>query len=672
MGERSQSELAGWIRHLPLLAGACVAALGAAALIGWAEDIAWLESLSPRFVSMKANAAAGFVALGLSLMLAGMSRAWPTRVVRWALEVTVLALGVATLTQYVAGTDLGIDQLLFPAPLNEFQTVAQGRMSAIGAACLALAAIALLAERAGSPRGIAVARTLATCVGIVGLLSLLGYLYGAPVLYRPLTETTAMALQSAVASILLASGTVALHPEYGLPSIATGRTLVGTHVRWLFPTAVLIPLLIGGIAVQTYETFGVARVSIAITAAGTTITIGLAIGLAALWLRRMEDSLEVSNRALAATRQGVFIAEGSRPGRPIVYVNEAFLKVSGYSQREALGRDCGFFVAADTDEPAARELRASFDARADCTVVLPCKRKDGTVFSGRLSVSAVPGSDGADHVVGLLEDVTAEQLAAKARLELLAEASQARKDAEAANRVKDTFFATVTHELRSPLNACLMWLDVLALGPLSAKAAKAVDAITRNLKIQTRLVNDLIDAAKISSGGIEIHPETFDAAALIENSVETWQLLAATHEVKFDYAVEPGEYPLNADSERLLQVLNNLLENAFNHTPAGGRVELELSRAPNGVRIDVSDTGAGLSTEEIERVFTPFWRGKDANPEHKGLGLGLAIAEHLIKGHRGNLRVSSEGPGKGCTFSVYLPYASGGVYGATAAQHLQP
>ena len=112
----------------------------------------------------------------------------------------------------------------------------------------------------------------------------------------------------------------------------------------------------------------------------------------------------------------------------------------------------------------------------------------------------------------MLEDVTADQLAAMARLQLLAEASQARKDAESANQVKDVFFATITHELRSPLNACTMWLDVLALGPLSDKSTKAVHAIKRNLKIQTRLVNDLIDAAKISSGGIEIHREPHRAS----------------------------------------------------------------------------------------------------------------------------------------------------------------
>jgi signal transduction histidine kinase len=314
-------------------------------------------------------------------------------------------------------------------------------------------------------------------------------------------------------------------------------------------------------------------------------------------------------------------------------------------------------------------------------VVLPSKRKDRTVFSGRFSISGVPGSDGSNHLVGLLEDVTAAQLADKARLDLLADTSQARQDAEAASRVKDVFFASVTHELRSPLNACLMWLDVLALGPLSEKSAKGVDAIRRNLKIQTRLVNDLIDAAKISSGGIEIHPEPVDLGKLIEKNIDTWQMLATASEVQFSYLADEGEHVLNVDPERLLQVLNNLLENAFRYTSAGGNVELRLRATSGGVEIDVADTGAGLSAEDLQRVFTPFWRGQATHTEHKGLGLGLAIAENVIKGHRGALSVSSTGLGKGCTFRIRLPHPASKVYGtgegvsaaaaSTAALHLR-
>jgi signal transduction histidine kinase len=288
------------------------------------------------------------------------------------------------------------------------------------------------------------------------------------------------------------------------------------------------------------------------------------------------------------------------------------------------------------------------------------------VFSGRLSISAVPSSEGENHIVGLLEDVTGEQLASMARLELLAEASQARKDAESANHVKDVFFASVTHELRSPLNACLMWLDVLALGPLSDKSAKGVEAIKRNLKVQTRLLNDLIDAAKISSGGIEIHCEQHELESLIEGTIETWDLMAAAREVRFVYRPTGERHVVDIDPERLLQVLNNLLENAVRNPPAGGKLELREQSRAEGVDIDIEDTGAGLSPEDLARVFTPFWHGQSGQP-HKGLGLGLAIAEHLVRGHRGTVAARSDGLGKGCVFTVSLPLSRSTSYDAGGA-----
>ena len=657
MTERDHPPLQRWIRYFPAGTGVAVLAIGVTALIGWWQGLEALTALSPRLVSMKVNAAAGLALLGLALCLATLRRLAPVRWLRALAELLTLAIASLTVLEYAAGIDLGIDRALWPAPLNEFQTGAPGRMALLTAFGLALCAAALLAERLRSGRGRAVTRALATLVAVIGLIALLGYLYGAPQLYRPLPGGTAMALGEAISFLLLAAGIAALHPQYGLPSIATGRTLVGTHVRWLFPAVVLIPLLIGALAVQTYEAFGVARASIALTAAGTTITIGLVVGFAALWLRRMEDRLEVSNRAIAATRQGVFIADGTLPNRPIIYVNDAFAQISGYAEKDALGRRCDFFVKSTVEDPALDRLTQSLATGESCTVTLPCERHDGTVFSARLSISVVPGADDAKHLVGALEDVTAEQLAAMTRLQLLAEASQARKEAEAANRVKDVFFASITHELRSPLNACSMWLDVLALGPQSDKSGKAIDAIKRNMKIQARLVNDLIDAAKISSGGIEIHPEPLELEALIQNHVETWKLMAEARKVRFRYRPsENARHVLEIDSERLTQVLSNLLENAFRNTPAEGHVELRVD--PHGedqIAIAIEDSGTGLSTEDLQRVFTPFWRAASASSGHKGLGLGLAIAQHLVKGHKGTLSVRSEGLGKGCTFTVTLP-----------------
>lgn len=636
-------------------------AIGCAVLIGWFRDIEVLRGLSPRFVSMKPSAAVAFMCLGVALLFASMRRRAVTDALSWLLQLSVLALGVATLVEYASNVDLGIERWLVPAVRNDLQTSLLDATSVLAGLCFVLLPIALSAERSRSAGGRAIARAVATCVGIVGLLALLGYVYGAPVLYQPIPQSAAIPVHAALAFMLLAAGVVALQPQYGLPNIAAGPTLVGTHVRWLFPAALVIPPLVGVLAVQTYQSFGGARSSIAIAAVGTTIAISLTIGVAALCLRRIEDKLAISNRALAATKQGVFIADGDEQGLPIIYVNEAFTRLTGYSEKNSLGRRCDFFVAGKPDDTALQQLEDALRTRTNVTVTLPCRRRDGTVLSARLSVSIVPGSDNREHLVGLLEDVTAEQLAAMARLELLAEASQARKDAESANRVKDVFFASITHELRSPLNACAMWLDVLALGPLSDKSAKAVDALKRNLKIQTRLVNDLIDAAKISSGGIEVHREPHELGQLIESGIETWQLMATAHGVQLACRLAPEVHVLDVDPERLMQVLNNLLENAFSNTPSGGRVELHVETTSDGVAIEVEDTGSGLSAEDLQHIFTPFWRARSTKQSHRGLGLGLAIAENLVKGHQGTLSARSDGPGKGCTFRIHLPRSSAGL-----------
>jgi len=424
------------------------------------------------------------------------------------------------------------------------------------------------------------------------------------------------------------------------------------------------------VGVTAMYPFGTEAGSIALVATATTITIGLVVAAAAVWLRRMEDRLEISGRALAALKQGVFIADRSREDCPIIYVNDAFARITGYSEKEALGVPCDLIARGTPDAAAERQLQGALVGGTDVTVTLPSKRRDGTTFSARLSVGVVPGGDKARHIVGVIEDVTEEQLAAMARLQTLADASQARNEAETANRAKELFFASITHELRSPLNACLMWLDVLSLGPVSDKSAKAIDTIKRNLKIQARLVNDLIDATNISSGGIEIRREPQELERLIENNVETWQLMASTRGVRFEYKPGPQRHVVDLDSERFTQVLTNLVENALGNTPGGGRVSLSVRDDAEAVAIDIEDTGPGLDAEDLPHVFTPFWRAGTTSRSHKGLGLGLAIAEHLVAGHGGSLRARSDGLGKGCVFTVVLPHPARRAYGTTVARTL--
>lgn len=223
----------------------------------------------------------------------------------------------------------------------------------------------------------------------------------------------------------------------------------------------------------------------------------------------------------------------------------------------------------------------------------------------------------------------------------------------------NTFLSWLSHELRSPLNACVMWVDVLALSPQPDKLAKAVDAIKRNLARQARLVNDLNDAAKISSGGIELRTEPFDLVALLRNELDAWQSLAAGKQLELHPSVELDSAPVVGDSARLAQAVNHLVENAIASTPSNGRVDVRVHGADGNCVVEVADTGAGLSTEDAANLGTPLWRASTTARARAGIGLGLAVAHHVAGKHGGSLTATSAP--SGAHFVLTLPLARSGI-----------
>ena len=227
--------------------------------------------------------------------------------------------------------------------------------------------------------------------------------------------------------------------------------------------------------------------------------------------------------------------------------------------------------------------------------------------------------------------------------------------------------SSLSHDLRSPLNACVMWLDVLALAPQPDKLTQAVDAIRRNLARQTRLVNDLNDAAKISSGGLEVRLEPVDLVALLKRHIDTWQLLAIGRQLTLQHRIEPAAAHIEADPNRLSQALNQLLENAVASTPAGGRVELRVRSSSDACIVEIEDTGVGLSAEDAANLATPLWRSPGNLKTRPGLGLGLAVAHHLMHQQGGTLTAASRS--SGALFTLTLPLAAAGGHGAKAMRY---
>ena len=240
---------------------------------------------------------------------------------------------------------------------------------------------------------------------------------------------------------------------------------------------------------------------------------------------------------------------------------------------------------------------------------------------------------------------------------LRAEAERARSEAERANRLKDEFLATLSHELRTPLNAMLGWAHLLRQGGLSPeRQERALETIERNAKSQAKLIDDLLDISRIIAGKLVLQLRDVALGPVIDTALDAIKPAADAKNIGLRKEIDGTVGPVPGEVERLQQVVWNLLSNAVKFTPEGGTVTVRLLRRDDRAVLEVSDTGQGITPEFLPHVFDRF-RQEDGSTTRRagGLGLGLAITRHLVELHGGTIRVTSEGEGRGATFTVTLP-----------------
>jgi signal transduction histidine kinase/ActR/RegA family two-component response regulator len=240
---------------------------------------------------------------------------------------------------------------------------------------------------------------------------------------------------------------------------------------------------------------------------------------------------------------------------------------------------------------------------------------------------------------------------------LLRTADEQSRQAEAANRRKDEFLATLSHELRTPLNSVLGWARLLASGKLdSAQTARAVQAIERAGWAQSRLIDDLLDIARIVAGKLELNTRPTNVRPLVEAAIESLRPAAQAKRIAIDIALDATPDPIAADPDRLQQVAWNLLSNAIKFTPSGGQVTIRLESTDQEMRLTVSDTGVGFRPEVAAHLFERFRQGDSSSTrQYGGLGLGLGIVRHVVELHGGTVTATSAGEDLGATFDVRLP-----------------
>jgi PAS domain S-box-containing protein len=241
--------------------------------------------------------------------------------------------------------------------------------------------------------------------------------------------------------------------------------------------------------------------------------------------------------------------------------------------------------------------------------------------------------------------------------DMLLEAERAaRSDAERTSRLKDEFLATLSHELRTPLNAIVGWSQVLRNRHGPEDLARALDVIERNAKVQTQLIEDLLDMSRITSGKLRLDVQRVDLQEVIRSAVASVQHAADAKQIRVQTVLDPLAGPVRGDPARLQQCFWNLLSNAIKFTGKGGRVQVVLERVNSHVEVSVADDGQGIPPEFLPYIFERF-RQADASTtrQHGGLGLGLSIVKHLVELHGGTVRAKSPGLGQGATFSVSFP-----------------
>jgi signal transduction histidine kinase/FixJ family two-component response regulator len=258
---------------------------------------------------------------------------------------------------------------------------------------------------------------------------------------------------------------------------------------------------------------------------------------------------------------------------------------------------------------------------------------------------------------GTTQDITDRKRVDEERMQLLDIERAARVEAERTSRMKDEFLATLSHELRTPLNAILGWTQLLKRDQRDPEMlSEAISVIERNVRVQTQLIEDLLDMSRIISGNVRLDVQRVELSEIIDMAMEAVKPTAETKGVRLEKVIDRLVGPVSGDPGRLQQVLWNLLTNAIKFTPEGGKVRVLAEVMQSHVGISVTDNGEGISRDFLPHLFERFSQADgSAKRKHRGLGLGLSIVKNLVEMHGGTVRANSCGEGQGATFTIQLP-----------------
>jgi PAS domain S-box-containing protein len=334
-------------------------------------------------------------------------------------------------------------------------------------------------------------------------------------------------------------------------------------------------------------------------------------------------------------------------------------KLYGYTATDIIGRPVATIFPPERRDEESRILERIKKGERISHYETVRRRKDGSDVEVSLTASPILSRGG--QIIGVSKtarDITWRRRVEEEREQLHARERDARAEAEEANRLKDEFLATISHELRSPLNAILGWARLLSDTKVrEEQLERALEIIERNAQSQARLIEDLLDVSRIVSGklSVQMRPVTLNTTA--QGVVADIRPVAEAKGINLRL-IEDDEIMLLGDADRLQQVVWNLISNAIKFTPEGGRIDVSLKRVGESAELLVSDTGRGISPEFLPYVFDRFRQATRTDARSRaGLGLGLTIVRYIVEAHGGSVTAESAGVGMGAAFTCKLPLA---------------
>lgn len=637
--------------------GALAGVLGLLGLVGWGASVPWLTSLAPNRAPMVPLTAIALVLASCGLLLRGRTAAGWRRAVVILCGALVGAIGGFFCVEHALGLPTGVEGLLAERPVMSSHP---GRPSPVVAAALAFAGVAIVGL------GIKVRRSCAvswagSLVALIGLFALTGHALGARALYFFGGSTlVGVALPAAAALLLLGAAIVLTQAQCALARYLSAKGTPGMLVRRLVPAMVAVPPIVG-MGLRLMEREGLDEPSLILTLyAVLLIPIGVAGVLAtARSIARVEHELRVARKALQTAHEseqralrrevrarswlqdlvdqmpeGVIVTDGERR---VVLINRA---ARAYNPPEALftdprGNRLSFDVLSPSGEPLAWEnlplVRAVLRGERVTSVELKIRRSDGVLVPMLASATPIAGeAEGQVGAVVVFQDVT-----------LLKEIE----------RMREEWTSVVAHDLRQPVSVISLAADYLArTAALSPSAQTTLERIRKAARTLGRMTSDLLDASRIEARRLKLERRCLRLGPWVLDLVERAGPELGGGRIRVHAAEALPD--VDADPQRLEQIMVNLLSNAVKYGDAESDIEITAEARAHDVVVSVANRGAGLEPGELQQVFTRYFRASRAHGE--GAGLGLYIVKGLVEAHGGRVSVESE-PGQTTVFRFTLP-----------------